>query len=161
MLDYPSVAESRDLNPESRDLNPMFILHPQLQQDCEQLGRFELCHVLLMRDANYPWCILVPARTDITEIYQLEFADQQQLLRESSYLARTMMTLFNADKMNIAALGNVVPQLHIHHIARHRDDAAWPAPVWGKVAAGVYTPESLAQTVVQLREALKDFLRVE
>jgi len=139
----------------------MFILHPQLQQDCEQLGRFELCHVLLMRDANYPWCILVPARTDITEIYQLEFADQQQLLRESSYLARTMMTLFNADKMNIAALGNVVPQLHIHHIARHRDDAAWPAPVWGKVAAGVYTPESLAQTVVQLREALKDFLRVE
>jgi len=139
----------------------MFKLHPQLQQDCEQLGRFELCHVLLMRDANYPWCILVPARTDITEIYQLEFADQQQLLRESSYLARTMMTLFNADKMNIAALGNVVPQLHIHHIARHRDDAAWPAPVWGKVAAGVYTPESLAQTVAQLREALKDFLRVE
>jgi diadenosine tetraphosphate (Ap4A) HIT family hydrolase len=138
-----------------------FKLHPQLQQDCEQLGRFELCHVLLMRDAHYPWCILVPARADITEIYQLESADQQQLLRESSILAQTMAKVFEADKMNIAALGNVVPQLHIHHIARHRDDAAWPAPVWGKVAARAYTPELLAQTAARLREALKDFLHVE
>ena len=137
----------------------MFKLHPQLQQDCEQLGRFELCHLLLMRDAHYPWCILVPARADITEIYQLDSADQQQLLRESSHLAQTMATLFNADKMNIAALGNVVPQLHIHHIARHRDDAAWPAPVWGKVAARAYTPELLTQTVVRLREALGELLR--
>ncbi len=136
----------------------MFKLHPQLQQDCEQLGRFELCHVLLMRDAHYPWCILVPARADIAEIYQLESADQQQLLRESSHLAETMATLFKADKMNIAALGNVVPQLHIHHIARHHDDVSWPAPVWGKVAARAYTPEGLARTVTRLRAALGELL---
>jgi diadenosine tetraphosphate (Ap4A) HIT family hydrolase len=139
----------------------MFQLHPQLQQDCEQLGRFELCTLLLMRDANYPWCILVPARADISEIHQLNDADQLQLMRESSHLAATMATLFKADKMNIAALGNVVPQLHIHHIARHRDDAAWPAPVWGKVPMRTYAPEALAQTVTRLREALGEHLQAD
>ncbi len=136
-------------------------LHPQLQQDCEHLGRFQLCELLLMRDANYPWCILVPARADIREIHELDAADQQQLLRESSLLAATMARLFQADKMNIAALGNVVPQLHVHHIARKRDDAAWPAPVWGKVAARAYTPEQLSATVSQLRQALAATLTVK
>ncbi len=137
----------------------MFQLHPQLQQDCEHLGRFELCHLLLMRDAHYPWCILVPARADVSEIYQLDENDRQLLMRESCYLAEVMATLFKADKMNIAALGNVVPQLHIHHIARHRDDPAWPAPVWGKVPARAYAPEALAQTVARLREALGNTLK--
>ena len=137
----------------------MFKLHPQLQQDCEQLGRFELCRLLLMRDANYPWCILVPERADIGEIYQLNADDQGQLMRESAQLAETMAMLFKADKMNIAALGNVVPQLHIHHIARHRNDPAWPAPVWGKLPARSYTPDALAHTAAQLREALRDSLR--
>lgn len=137
----------------------MFRLHPRLHQDCERLGRLELCELLLMRDANYPWCILVPARAGIAEIYQLGEDEQRQLLRESTYLAKTMATLFTADKMNIAALGNVVPQLHIHHIVRRRDDAAWPAPVWGKVPARAYTPEALTQTVARLREALGDALK--
>lgn len=137
----------------------MFRLHPQLQQDCERLGRFKLCELLLMRDANYPWCILVPARADIAEIYQLGEDDRMQLMRESTYLAKTMATLFAADKMNVAALGNVVPQLHIHHIVRHRGDAAWPAPVWGKVPMRAYTPEALTQTVARLREALGNALR--
>ena len=137
----------------------MFQLHPQLQQDCERLGSFELCQLLLMRDAHYPWCILVPARAGITEIYQLDADDQRQLMHESSYLAETMARLFKADKMNIAALGNVVPQLHIHHIARHRDDAAWPAPVWGKVPARVYTPDTLAQISARLREAMGNTLK--
>lgn len=137
----------------------MFQLHPQLQQDCEQIGRFELCELLLMRDAHYPWCILVPARADIGEIYQLDAQDRMQLMRESTYLAETMATLFTADKMNIAALGNIVPQLHIHHIARHRNDAAWPAPVWGKVPARAYAPEDLAQTVARLRAALGERLK--
>lgn len=137
----------------------MFRLHPQLAQDCAVLGRFELCHLLLMRDANYPWCILVPDRVDVTEIYQLAPEDQQQLMRESSLLACAMARTFSADKMNVAALGNVVPQLHIHHIARRRDDPAWPAPVWGKVPALTYSEAGLRETVDRLRAALGDLLR--
>lgn len=133
----------------------MFRLHPQLEQDCEQLGRFALCRLLLMRDANYPWCILVPEREGVGEIYQLSEEDQLQLARESALLARTMATLFAADKMNVAALGNVVPQLHIHHIARRRDDPAWPAPVWGKLPARAYAEVDLARTAQSLRAALE------
>lgn len=132
----------------------MFRLHPQLEQDCEQLGRLTLCRLLLMRDANYPWCILVPEREGVTEIYQLSESDQAQLARESAQLAAIMAKLFSADKMNIAALGNVVPQLHIHHIARHREDPAWPAPVWGKVPARAYDEAELARRVESLRAAL-------
>ena len=132
----------------------MFKLHPQLQQDCEQLGRFELCRLLLMRDANFPWCILVPERADVGEVYQLTTEDQQQFTRESVLLARTMAELFAADKMNVAALGNIVPQLHIHHIARHRDDPAWPAPVWGKLPPRAYSAAELRTTVERLGAAL-------
>ncbi|MFN2309564.1 MAG: HIT domain-containing protein [Gammaproteobacteria bacterium] len=134
-------------------------LHPQLQHDCESLGRFELCELLLMRDARYPWCILVPDRAGITEIYQLAPADQHQLMRESSQLAGTMARLFAADKMNVAALGNVVPQLHIHHIARRRSDPAWPAPVWGRLPALPYTEAALRDTCERLRRALDGLRR--
>lgn len=133
----------------------MFTLHPQLEQDCEQLGHFALCRLLLMRDANYPWCILVPEREGISEIYQLSETDQMQLVRESARLAQIMATLFAADKMNVAALGNVVPQLHIHHIARRRDDPAWPAPVWGKVPARAYASDELARTAESLCATLE------
>lgn len=136
----------------------MFELHPQLAKDCQLIGRFTLCHLLLMRDANYPWCILVPDRAGITEIYQLSAEDQQQLMRESSLLASSMATLFAADKMNIAALGNIVPQLHIHHIVRQRTDPAWPAPVWGKLPARSYTDADLENTLLMLRDALQDQL---
>ena len=136
----------------------MFELHPQLAKDCLPVGRFALCHLLLMRDANYPWCILVPARIDITEIYQLSDEDQQQLMRESSLLAGSMAALFSADKMNIAALGNIVPQLHIHHIARRRDDPAWPAPVWGKVPPRAYTQDEQENVLMMLLDALQDHL---
>lgn len=136
----------------------MFELHPQLAKDCLPVGRFPLCHLLLMRDANYPWCILVPARIDITEIYQLSGEDQEQLMRESSLLASSMTALFSADKMNIAALGNIVPQLHIHHIARRRDDPAWPAPVWGKVPPLSYTEQEQENILMMLLDALQDHL---
>ena len=116
----------------------MATIHPQLMQDCQLLGNFTLCHLLLMRDANYPWCILVPDRDDISEIHQLSETDQQQLFRESSLLSVAMESAFSPDKLNIAALGNVVPQLHLHHVARYRTDAAWPAPVWGRVPAKPY-----------------------
>ena len=132
----------------------MFTLHPQLANDTFTLGRFELSLLLLMNDSHYPWCILVPQRGDVSEIYQLDQDDQRQLLRESSVLGEAMMRAFRGDKLNIAALGNVVPQLHVHHVVRFRHDAAWPAPVWGKVPTRLYTNEAHAQTVSRLREAL-------
>jgi diadenosine tetraphosphate (Ap4A) HIT family hydrolase len=113
-------------------------IHPQLLSDCLVLGRFPLCHLLLMRDANYPWFILVPDREGISEIYQLPEEDQRQLSRESSLLASALMDTFQGDKMNIAALGNIVPQCHIHHVIRYHNDVAWPAPIWGKYPAKSY-----------------------
>ena len=129
-------------------------IHSQLANDCLLLGKFTLSHLLLMRDANYPWCILVPDCEGITEIYQLSEADQQQLLRESSQLSRAIEAAFNPDKLNVAALGNVVPQLHIHHIARYRTDAAWPAPVWGRVSVKPYSDDELAAVVRSLKSEL-------
>ena len=132
----------------------MATIHPLLVKDCQLLGKFTLCHLLLMRDANYPWFILVPDREDISEIHQLSEADQQQLLRESSLLSIAMESAFSPDKLNIAALGNVVPQLHLHHIARYRTDAAWPAPVWGKVPATPYLEYELEAVVQSLTSLL-------
>ena len=132
----------------------MFALHPQLQADCIPLGRFPLCQLLLLNDANYPWFILVPEREDISEIYQLSAEDQQQLMRESSQLAQRLTERFKADKMNIAALGNVVPQLHLHHIVRYRHDPAWPAPIWGKIPPRPYG----AAAVAALKQTLAGIL---
>ncbi|MGB5605246.1 MAG: HIT domain-containing protein [Gammaproteobacteria bacterium] len=133
-------------------------LHPQLQADCLVIGRFPLCRLLLMRDAHYPWFILVPDRPEVTEIYQLDRADQCQLIQESSWLAAALAAVFQADKLNIAALGNVVPQLHVHHVVRYRTDAAWPAPVWGRLPAKAYTEEGLATVIARLKQGrLPDF----
>ncbi|MDX9740625.1 MAG: HIT family protein [Gammaproteobacteria bacterium] len=118
-------------------------LHPRLREDTFELGCLPLCRLLLMNDANWPWFILVPDRAGITEIHQLDAADQWQLTRESSFLALRLSTHFRADKLNIAALGNVVPQLHVHHIVRYRTDPAWPAPVWGRLAPKPYEEEAL------------------
>ena len=129
-------------------------IHPQLQTDCVTLGRFKLCHLLLMRDANYPWCILVPDRDDISEIYQLDPDDQQQLMHESSLLGQALMQSFGGDKLNIAVLGNVVPQLHVHHVVRYVEDPAWPAPVWGRVAMKLYSDAELNERIDEIRSAL-------
>jgi diadenosine tetraphosphate (Ap4A) HIT family hydrolase len=129
-------------------------LHPQLQKDCICIGRFELCRLLLMLDANYPWFILVPDHEGISEIYQLNHEDQAQLLHESSYLAEVIANAFEADKINIAALGNVVTQLHVHHIVRYRNDPAWPAPVWGKVPAKPYANGEQEQIIAKLKMLL-------
>ena len=118
-----------------------FQLHPQLQLDSIEIGQLTLSRLLLINDSQYPWFVLVPERTGITEIYQLSEKDQQQLQRESSLLAKTLAEIYTADKMNIAAIGNLVPQLHIHHIVRYKNDIAWPAPVWGKFDAIPYTKQ--------------------
>nr|WP_189662205.1 HIT domain-containing protein [Pseudomonas mosselii] len=114
-----------------------------MQEDSLVLGDLPLCRLLLSKDANYPWFILVPRRADITELFELEEADQQQLWVETTALAEALKDAFAADKMNVAALGNVVSQLHMHVIVRRQGDAAWPAPVWGKVPAIGYTEEQI------------------
>ncbi len=128
-----------------------FKLHPCLEQDCIAIGRFELCRLLMMNDSLYPWFILVPERADLQEIYQLSKADRELLTEESSYLAENLAELYKADKMNIAAIGNRVPQLHIHHIVRYQVDKAWPAPVWGKFAAVPYTDRQIADNLTRIK----------
>ena len=129
-------------------------LHAQLAADTTVVGDFSLSRLLLSNDAQYPWCILVPRIAGAKELHRLDDADQLQVLRESVALARAMELVFKPHKMNVAALGNVVPQLHIHHIARYKTDAAWPAPVWGKHPAQAYEPAAAAARIEQLRQAL-------
>jgi len=136
----------------------MFELHPRLNEDCITVGSFPLCRLLLMNDSNYPWFILVPQRTGVREIFELSEDDQRQLLWESSSLSRLIADHFNADKINVAALGNMVSQLHIHHIVRYSSDAAWPAPVWGHAPAEPYSKQALDVMVTTLRELLADAL---
>jgi len=132
------------------------ILHSQLQHDCFIVGRFPLSLLLLLNDSNYPWFILVPQRDHLREIHQLSETDQQLLMRESSALSRCIENSFNADKINIAALGNMVPQLHIHHIVRYTSDVAWPAPVWGAVKSTPYSPDAAEQLCQRLRLLLAE-----
>nr|WP_178131879.1 HIT domain-containing protein [Pseudomonas sp. C2B4] len=140
----------------------VFALDPRLQQDTLLIGDFPLCRLLLSNDSNYPWFILVPRRDDISEIFQLDGADQQQLWRETSALAETLKDSFDADKLNVAALGNVVSQLHMHVIVRKREDAAWPAPVWGRHPAKPYNAEQVAAIRERLRLVLtEDFTFLE
>ena len=119
-----------------------FHLHPRLQADTHCLTQLPLCRLLLMDDARYPWFILVPQCEGIQEIYQLETGDQQQLWHESAWVGRAAMQAFAGDKLNIGALGNLVPQLHLHHVVRYHGDDAWPAPVWGKGEARRYADEA-------------------
>lgn len=131
-----------------------FQLHPRLEQDCITIGRFELCLLLMMNDNQYPWFILVPEREDLQEIYQLSKAERKLLTEESSHLAENLAVLYKADKMNIAAIGNRVPQLHIHHIVRYRTDKAWPAPVWGKFDAVPYTERQITDNLILIKDQL-------
>ena len=122
----------------------MFELHPQLAQDTLYLGNLPLSAVLLMNDDHYPWVILVPRRAGIDEIYRLSEQDQLQLAQETNGVSACMASLFAADKMNTAALGNMVAQLHVHVIVRFRGDAAWPKPVWGLHQAQPYGTQALS-----------------
>ena len=133
----------------------MFSIDKRLLDDCEILGKFKLCHVLLMRDANYPWCVLVPDREKMVEIFDLSIDDQKQLQLESTSLLTYLKKEFNADKMNVAALGNVVSQLHVHHIVRYENDIAWPAPVWGAFPTKKYTSSELEKRIKSLIEGFK------
>ena len=132
-----------------------FELDPRLAADTVLVGETSLNQVLLMRDARYPWLILVPRRSDVTEPFELSEADQAQLWQESMRLGEAMKAHFAADKLNIAALGNQVAQLHVHHIARFHTDDAWPGPVWGVGSAVPYSGTALDTLVRELRSLLQ------
>ena len=134
----------------------MFALDSRLQQDCLLVGDSPLCRLLLMNDSNYPWFILVPRREEVSELFQLDADDQRQLWREATLLAETLKDTFAADKMNVATLGNVVSQLHMHVIVRRREDAAWPAPVWGRHPAQPYSEQQVGQIIDKLRLVLTE-----
>lgn len=135
-----------------------FTLHTQLATDCFVLGEAPLSRLLLMNDSQYPWCILVPRRADTREIYQLDAADRRQLLDESITLGEALMRIFSGDKLNVAALGNRVPQLHLHHIVRRYGDPAWPAPVWGHHPAQPYTVQERSDFAARLGAVLPQWL---
>jgi len=126
-------------------MNNEFDLDQQLANDCYQVGSFDLCRLLLAKDANYPWFILVPQINDISEIFELSNLHQEQMLKEISLLSSILKNKLHADKINIAALGNQISQLHIHVIARYKTDKAFPYPIWGKHLAVSYTSEQLSK----------------
>ena len=129
-------------------------LHPQLANDTVPVIELALCEVRLMDDANHPWLVLVPRVADMVEIIDLDTAQRTQLAAEVDAACRALKTLFKPDKLNVAALGNLVPQLHVHVIARYRSDIAWPRPVWGAANAKPYAPEQLVERIQALRAAL-------
>ncbi|HKA76323.1 MAG TPA: HIT family protein [Pseudolabrys sp.] len=130
-------------------------LHPQLEQDTVAICDLALARVLLANDANYPWLILVPRLPGIIELIDLEENAQIQLLGEIAKVARALKSVTEYDKLNIAALGNQVPQLHVHVIARRRNDAAWPKPVWGTKPALVYEADRREMLLNSLRALLR------
>ena len=126
-------------------------LHPQLAKDTIDIGDLPLSRVLVIKDANYPWLLLVPRRPDIVDLTDLDEVEQAQLMTETARVARALKEITQPDKLNIAALGNVVPQLHMHIIARRKTDAAWPRPVWGVVPALDHDPEDVKAFIAALR----------
>lgn len=134
---------------------PEFELDETLAADTVDVGQWSLCRVLLMNDSRYPWLILVPARVNRTEIHDLDPADQSLLMTEIDRASRVLSRLYAPHKINIGALGNLVPQLHIHVVARFRTDDAWPGPVWGAHPPRPYMTADMDQALTLLRQALR------
>ena len=132
-----------------------FQLDARLEADCYTLGEWPLCRVLLMDDARYPWLILVPRRADIAEITDLLAAEQGLLFGEITRAMTALAGVTRPDKMNMAALGNMVRQLHVHVIARYVSDEAWPAPVWGKGERKPYPPHMVGPLMDRLEKAME------
>ena len=132
-------------------MNASFNIHAQLLADCEQLGNLELCSVLLMRDARFPWLILVPRVDGLRDLHDLPATYHEQAFIEVEVASKALYNYATADKINVAALGNMVPQLHIHVIARREDDAGWPAPVWSAGPAITLEGEDLKERVTALK----------
>lgn len=135
----------------------MFTLHQRLKDDTVEVARLALCSVLLMKDRTVPWLILVPRREGASEMHALSKEDRAVLIEEITLASKALEKLYRPDKINIGALGNLVPQLHIHVIGRFKTDRAWPGPVWGRDGAEPYTEAELGKAVCELKEAFKSF----
>ncbi len=131
-----------------------FTLHPRLEADTVALTPLGLSRVLLMQDSRFPWLILVPERPAMRDLHDLSPEDQITIMGEIDAVSRALQAIHSPDKINVAALGNMVPQLHIHIIARFTADAAWPGPVWGVGEAVPYDSAALAETLRAFRNAL-------
>jgi diadenosine tetraphosphate (Ap4A) HIT family hydrolase len=131
-----------------------FELHHRLAADSIDVGALPLCQLLLVNDARFPWCILVPRRPSLRDFHDVLRADRMQLFEEIDAVSRALAQLTTPDKLNVAALGIQVPQLHVHVIARKTTDAAWPSPVWGSGAAVAYAPDAAAPLLKGLAELL-------
>jgi diadenosine tetraphosphate (Ap4A) HIT family hydrolase len=138
-------------------INELFELDARLKNDTVYLASWPLCEVLLMNDSQYPWAILVPRRAGVRELFELAEKDQKLYWAESMALSKLLMQAFAGHKLNVAALGNVVPQLHIHHVVRFEGDAAWPGPVWGKVPAKAYDADALQRIQLKMEGVLTQF----
>jgi diadenosine tetraphosphate (Ap4A) HIT family hydrolase len=135
--------------------SPDWSLHPQLAHDTVPLGDLALSRVLAINDANYPWLVLVPRRPDVVEIIDLDEPARAELMAEIARVCAALKAHTRCDKLNVAAIGNVVPQLHVHVVARRKDDIAWPRPVWGAAPARAYATTELSAFVAALRRALE------
>ncbi|MBC7583634.1 MAG: HIT domain-containing protein [Tardiphaga sp.] len=129
-------------------------LHPQLQKDTIDIGDLPLSRVLVVKDAHYPWLMLVPRRVDTVEIIDLDEVAQGQLMTEINRVGRALKEITQCDKLNVAALGNVVPQLHVHIIARRTSDAAWPRPVWGVMPPLAHDAAEVQRFISELRRKI-------
>ncbi len=131
-----------------------FTLHARLAADTRFIADLALCRVMLMNDSRFPWVVLVPRIPDLRELHRLSEADQAALIGEIAFVSARMEAFTGAEKMNVAALGNMVPQLHIHVIARFQADDAWPGPVWCVGDAIPFEPEALDAQTARVRDAL-------
>jgi diadenosine tetraphosphate (Ap4A) HIT family hydrolase len=129
-------------------------LHPQLEKDTTPVGDLALCRVLAINDANYRWLVLVPRRPGAVEIIDLCGPEAAQLMEEIARVSGVLKAVTSCDKLNIAAIGNVVPQLHIHIVARRKDDPLWPKPVWGDASLHAGDAAAFGEFVARLRAAL-------
>lgn len=132
----------------------MFELDPRLAADTDNVGMLALCRVLLMRDARYPWLILVPAKPDLVEISDLGRDDRTLLMDEITAAGSAIAGLYAPEKINTGALGNIVGQLHVHIVARNTGDPAWPGPVWGHSAAEEYDIDARDGRLEEIRRSL-------
>ena len=131
-----------------------YAMHPQLAADSHPVAALALCDLQLMDDDNSPWLVLVPRVPGARELTDLDTEQRVLLVEEIARCEQLLLDVFQPHKLNVAALGNLVPQLHVHVIARFEHDPAWPAPVWGRVAARPYPPEALVARVRELQSAL-------
>ena len=131
----------------------LFELHPRLAADTIEIADWPLCRVLLMNDQRFPWLILVPRRPGLRDFDDVAGPDKSAYYAEIERASRALRAVTGAPKLNVAALGNMVPQLHVHVIARFVGDAAWPGPVWGQGVAQAYAPAAARDFVGRFRAA--------